>query len=97
MTGKKLSLFDIDAQAKELEAILETSGGDLDQEKDGKAIGEWIDKNEILHREKIGGYCAILKTLSLDVEKCGQMANAYQALGKTKAAKSCAGGCLVQS
>src|SRR3990167_6130586 len=84
MSEKGLSLRNIDEQFRELDALLSDSGGDLDQEKDGKAIGEWIEKNEILHREKIGGYCAFLKTLELDADKCKQMAKSYTESAKVK-------------
>ena|SRR3990167_5009013 len=84
MSEKGLTLRDIDEQFREVEAILEASGGDLEQEMGGKPIVEWIERNEILHRDKVGAYCAYLKTLELDADKCKQMAKGYTDRAKVK-------------
>ena len=84
MSENKISLRTIDEQFQEVQAILESSGGDLDMEKGGLSVLEWIDKNEIMHREKVGNYCAFLKTLELDAEKCKQMAKGYTERAKVK-------------
>lgn len=73
MSDKKLALYDLDAQFKDLDALLETSGGDLDQEKDGKTLAEWLEKNEIATKEKVDSYCFIIDRYYGDAAVCKQM------------------------
>lgn len=73
MVEKSVALYDLDAQFKEIDALLESSGGDLEATANGKALGEWLEKNEIATAHKIDGYCAVIEKILGDAQVCDQM------------------------
>ncbi len=69
----KIALFDLDQQFREIDALLESAGGDLDATANGAPLAEWLEKNEIATAQKVDGYCAVIEKIQGDIDVCKQM------------------------
>lgn len=61
------ALYDIDEGYKRILDVLEVNGGDL------TAMQDYIEKNEVLHREKIDNYVGVIEKIEADADVCEAM------------------------
>jgi hypothetical protein len=83
-SDKSLSLYDITGELAGYYSRLQEVGGDLDADVNGQSIGEAIDKHELLHRNKIGSICWIVKSIETDAKICKEQAARLMDRAKAK-------------
>ena len=71
--NKTPALYDLDQQFAELDALLEASGGDLDAEKGGKSLAEWVEQNQIATAAKVDSYAFVIERILGDAVVCDEM------------------------